>query len=75
MRRILKRRPSPAMVVALIALFVAMGGVSYGVATGSIDGREIKNNTVRAATYAITTSAARTYGRARSVAVTLRPTR
>ncbi len=47
MRRILKRRPSPAMVVALIALFVAMGGVSYGVATGSIDGREIKNNTVK----------------------------
>jgi hypothetical protein len=35
------------MVVALIALFVALGGVSYGLATGSIDGREIKNSTVR----------------------------
>jgi hypothetical protein len=35
------------MVVALIALFVSLGGVSYGVATGSIDSRELKNNTVR----------------------------
>jgi hypothetical protein len=40
-------RPSPSMIVAAIALFVSLGGVSYGVATGSIDGREIKNNTVR----------------------------
>jgi hypothetical protein len=45
--RILRYRPSPAMVVALIALFVALGGVSYGVATGSIDSREIKNNSIR----------------------------
>jgi hypothetical protein len=35
------------MVVALIALFVSLGGVSYGVATGSIDSREIKNGTIR----------------------------
>jgi hypothetical protein len=35
------------MGVALLALFVSLGGVSYGVATGSIDSREIKNNTVR----------------------------
>jgi hypothetical protein len=40
-------RPSPAMAVATIALFVSLGGVSYGVATGSIDSREIKNNDVR----------------------------
>src|SRR3712207_2058599 len=40
-------RPSPAMVVAMVALFVSLGGVSYGVATGSIDSREIKNNSVR----------------------------
>lgn len=40
-------RPSPAMVVACIALFVAMGGVSYGLATGSISSREIRNNTIR----------------------------
>jgi hypothetical protein len=38
--------PSPGMVVALIALFVSLGGVSYGVATGSITGKRIKNNTV-----------------------------
>jgi hypothetical protein len=43
----LSRRPSPAMVVALIALFVALGGVSYGFATGEIDSREIKNNEIR----------------------------
>jgi hypothetical protein len=38
--------PSPAMIVALIALFLSMGGVSYGLATGVIDGREIKNETI-----------------------------
>src|SRR4051794_9269505 len=43
----LARRPSPAMVVALVALFVALGGVSYGFATGSIDSREVKNNSLR----------------------------
>jgi hypothetical protein len=32
--------------IALIALFVAMGGTSYAAATGSIDSREIKNNSV-----------------------------
>jgi hypothetical protein len=47
MRHLLRKRPSPSMVVALIALFVSLGGVSYGVATGSIDSRELKNNTVR----------------------------
>jgi hypothetical protein len=47
MERMLLYRPSPAMVVALIALFVAMGGVSYGLATGSVDSREIKDNTIR----------------------------
>jgi hypothetical protein len=40
-------RPSPALVISLIALFVSLGGVSYGVATGFIDSREIRNNTVR----------------------------
>lgn len=34
-------------VMATIAVFVALGGTSYAVATGSIDSREIKNNTVR----------------------------
>jgi hypothetical protein len=40
------RRPSPALVIAVIALFISMGGVSYGLATGSIDSREIRNNTI-----------------------------
>lgn len=40
------RRPSPALVISCIALFVSLGGVSYGFATGSIDGREIKNGTI-----------------------------
>jgi hypothetical protein len=34
------------MAVALLALFMSLGGVSYGLATGVIDGREIKNNTI-----------------------------
>ena len=41
----------------MIALFVSLGGVSYGVATGFIDSREIKNNTVASATSATTRSA------------------
>ena len=40
------QRPSPALVISCIALFVALGGVGYAAATGSIDGREIKNNAV-----------------------------
>jgi hypothetical protein len=46
-KSLLRRRPSPALVIALIALFVSLSGVSYGVATGFIDSREIKNNQVR----------------------------
>jgi hypothetical protein len=34
------------MGVALMALFLSLGGVSYGLATGAIDGREIRNNTI-----------------------------
>jgi hypothetical protein len=40
-------RPSHGTVVAYIALFVALGGTSYGVATGSIGSRAIKNNSIR----------------------------
>ncbi len=47
MKRIAALRPSPALVIACIALFVALGGVSYGLATNSIDSREIANNTIR----------------------------
>ena len=41
------RRPSPALLIACLALFISLGGVSYGVATGFIDSRELKNNTIR----------------------------
>jgi hypothetical protein len=47
MKRVTKRRPSPAMAVAALALFLSLGGVSYGLATGSIDSREIRNSTIR----------------------------
>ena len=47
MKRLLARRPSPAMVIACVALFVALGGVSYGFATGSIDSRELQDGTIR----------------------------
>ena len=46
MRDIRKRLPSPAMVVALIALFSSLGGVSYGLAKGAINGREVKNQSL-----------------------------
>jgi hypothetical protein len=35
------------LVVASISLFVALGGTGYAAATGSIDGREIKNSTIQ----------------------------
>jgi hypothetical protein len=47
MSRFRLRAPSPSLVISLVALFVSLGGVSWGVATGFIDSREIKNNTVR----------------------------
>jgi hypothetical protein len=40
-------RVSPATALAGLALFVSLGGVSYGVAAGSIDSREIQNGTVQ----------------------------
>lgn len=49
MKSILRRRPSPALVISCIALFLSLGGVSYGVAAGFIDSRDIKNNTVASA--------------------------
>jgi hypothetical protein len=45
MKAMLSRRPSPAMVVALIALFAATGGVGYAAAT--IDSGDIVNNRIR----------------------------
>jgi hypothetical protein len=34
-------------VIGYLALFIALGGTSYGLRTGVIDSREIRNNTVR----------------------------
>jgi hypothetical protein len=39
--------PSPATVLAALALFVSLGGVSYAVATGSIDSRELRDNSIQ----------------------------
>jgi hypothetical protein len=46
-KSILRRRPSPALAISCVALFLSLGGVSYGLATGSVDSREIKDGTVR----------------------------
>lgn len=43
----LKRLPSPAMIVACVALFAALGGTSYALATGSIGSREIRDGSIR----------------------------
>ena len=43
MKKLNRFLPSPALVIACVALFVAMGGSAYAVATGSIDAREVKN--------------------------------
>ena len=43
----LSARLTYANVVSTICLFIVLGGTSYAVATGSIDSREIKNNTIR----------------------------
>jgi hypothetical protein len=45
-QRLARLRPTPAMAIALVALFCSLGGVSYGLATGSISSREIRNNTI-----------------------------
>ena len=45
MRRLSRYRPSPAMVVALIALFVAMGGSASALVV--ITSKNIKNGTIR----------------------------
>ncbi len=58
-------RPGHGTVVAYLALFVALGGTSYGLATGSIDGREIKNNSVGTRTSATTASGRGTCATAR----------
>jgi hypothetical protein len=54
MRRLLNKRPSPSMAVALLALFVAMGGSGYAAVqingkvlkNGSVAGKKLKRNSV-----------------------------
>lgn len=48
MRRLVRHRPSPAMIVAMIALFVAMTGVSYAaLAINSVGPKQLRKNAVR----------------------------
>jgi hypothetical protein len=50
--RLRLQRPSPAMVVALVALFIALGGSSYAAVTlskNSVGAAQIKRNAVKAA--------------------------
>ena len=55
MKRLLSRRPSPALIVALLALFVALGGSSYAavkigardIQRGAVGTRAIANNSIR----------------------------
>jgi hypothetical protein len=47
MRRMFRRRPSPAMVVAVIALIVAMSGTGYAALT--ITGKNVKNSSLTGA--------------------------
>jgi hypothetical protein len=55
MKRLLSHRPSPAMIVALLALFVAMGGSSYAavkisardINRGAVGTRAIADNAIR----------------------------
>ena len=53
MHRILRRRPSPALVISLIALFVSLGGGAYAltvtggqVKNGSLTGKDVKANSL-----------------------------
>ena len=51
MNRLLRRRPSPAMVVALVALFVALGGTTYAGVTlprNSVGSAQLKDRAVTA---------------------------
>jgi len=49
MRQLLSRKPSPAMVVACVALVVALGGTGYAafrLPTGSVGTKQLRNGAV-----------------------------
>jgi hypothetical protein len=54
MKRLLRERPSPAMIVAVLALIVAMSGTGYAALTitgknvknGTLTGADVKNNSI-----------------------------
>jgi hypothetical protein len=51
MRRVLRHRPSPALVVSVVALVIALGGTSYAAITlprNSVGAKQIKKNAVTA---------------------------
>jgi hypothetical protein len=45
--RNLRQRPSPALVISVISLFVALSGVAYGVAKNTIGSKQLKKNAVK----------------------------
>jgi hypothetical protein len=47
MSKLRHRRPSPALAVALVALFVALGGTGYAAVT--VTGKDIRDNTIASA--------------------------
>jgi hypothetical protein len=49
LRLIKRHRPSPALVISLISLFVAMGGTAWALANNSVRSRHIVNDAVTSA--------------------------
>ena len=47
MLAVLRRRLTYANVVSTVCLFIVLGGTSWALATGEIDSREIRNDTIR----------------------------
>jgi hypothetical protein len=47
MRKLRLKRPSPALIVACVALFAALGGTSYALGIGSIGSAEIRDGSIR----------------------------
>lgn len=45
--RIARRRPSPALVISLIALFVAASGTAWGIARNSVSSTQLRNESVK----------------------------